>query len=77
MLKAAPAEQRPATVAFVTAEDPNTSQLEEILKRDLGALGIKTVHQSTYAADASSFDAIANNGQERGARPGRQRLDRR
>jgi branched-chain amino acid transport system substrate-binding protein len=60
MLKAAPADQRPATVAFVTAEDPNTSQLEEILKRDLEALGIKTVHQSTYSAEATSFDAIAN-----------------
>ena len=60
MLKAAPADQRPATVAFVTAEDPNTSQLEEILKRDLEALGMKTVYQSTYAAENTNFDSIAN-----------------
>ncbi len=59
-LKAAPAGERPATVAFVTAEDPNTSQLEEILKRDLEALGLKTVYQSTYAAENTNFDSIAN-----------------
>lgn len=60
MIAAAPADQRPKTVAFVTVEDPNTTQFEKILKRDLEGLGIKTVHQATYAADASSFDAIAN-----------------
>ncbi len=60
MLKRAPADQRPKTVAFVTVDDPNTTQLEEILKRDLGALGIRTVLSSTYAQDATNFDAIVN-----------------
>jgi branched-chain amino acid transport system substrate-binding protein len=60
MLQAAPEDQRPKTVAYVTVEDPNTTQLETILKKDLEALGLKTVHAATYAADASNFDAIAN-----------------
>jgi branched-chain amino acid transport system substrate-binding protein len=60
MISEAPSEQRPQTVAFVTVEDPNTTQLEEILREDLEALGLETVHQATYAADASNFDAIAN-----------------
>jgi branched-chain amino acid transport system substrate-binding protein len=60
MIQAAPEDQRPKTVAYVTVEDPNTTQLETILKKDLEALGLKTVHAATYAADASNFDAIAN-----------------
>jgi branched-chain amino acid transport system substrate-binding protein len=60
MIEAAPEDQRPKTVAYVTVEDPNTTQLEKILKEDLEALGLKTVHSATYAADASNFDAIAN-----------------
>ena len=60
MIEAAPEGKRPETVAFVTAEDPNTTQLEGILKKDLEALGVKTVHSATYAADASNFDSIAN-----------------
>ena len=60
MIEEAPEDQRPKTVAYVTAEDPNTTQLEEILKADLEALGLETVHSATYAADASNFDSIAN-----------------
>jgi branched-chain amino acid transport system substrate-binding protein len=60
MIADAPEDQRPTTVAYVTVEDPNTTQLEKILKADLEALGLKTVHSATYAADASNFDAIAN-----------------
>ena len=60
MIGEAPEAQRPKTVAYVTAEDPNTTQLEKILKEDLEALGLETVHAATYAADASNFDAIAN-----------------
>lgn len=60
MIQNAPAAERPQTVAYVTVEDPNTTQLEKILKRELGALGVKTVHSATYAADASNFDSIAN-----------------
>ena len=60
MIEAAPEGERPKTVAYVTVEDPNTTQLEKILKQDLEALGLKTVHAETYAADASNFDSIAN-----------------
>ena len=60
MIEATPEAQRPKTVAYVTVEDPNTTQLEKILKEELGALGVKTVHSATYAADASNFDSIAN-----------------
>jgi branched-chain amino acid transport system substrate-binding protein len=60
MIEEAPEAQRPKTVAYVTVEDPNTTQLEKILKADLEALGLETVHSATYAADASNFDAIAN-----------------
>ncbi|HTE59752.1 MAG TPA: amino acid ABC transporter substrate-binding protein, partial [Solirubrobacteraceae bacterium] len=60
MIQEAPEAQRPKTVAYVTVEDPNTTQFEKILKEDLEALGLETVHATTYAADASNFDAIAN-----------------
>lgn len=60
MLSEAPADQRPKTAAFVTVEDPNTTQFEEILTGDLEKLGIKTVLSETYAPDAQNFDSIAN-----------------
>ena len=67
LLRRTPDAQRPETVAFVTVDDPNTTQLEEILTRDLEALGIRTVLSSTYAQDATNFDAIVN--KVKGANP--------
>ena len=60
MIEEAPEDQRPKTVAFVTAEDPNTTPARGDPQGDLEALGLETVHSATYAADASNFDAIAN-----------------
>lgn len=60
MVKGMPADQLPKTAAYVTVEDPNTTQLEKILKTDLEGLGVKTVDTSGYAADNTNFDAIAN-----------------
>jgi len=55
-----PAADRPKTVALVQQEDPVTKQTAAIFKEKLAALGVKTVHDSTYAPDTSNFDTIAN-----------------
>jgi branched-chain amino acid transport system substrate-binding protein len=55
-----PAAQRPKAAAYVTQDDPNTSQATKLFKQQLENLGVKAVYDSTYAPDASNFDAIAN-----------------
>jgi branched-chain amino acid transport system substrate-binding protein len=55
-----PAAQRPKTAAYVTQDDPNTSEATKIMKERLAKLGVKSVYDSTYAPDTSNFDAIGN-----------------
>ena len=55
-----PADKRPATMALVQADDPNTSQAADLFKQRLGDLGVETVYDETYAPDTSNFDTIAN-----------------
>ena len=55
-----PADQRPATAAYVTVEDPNTTQAAAIFKAKLEALGVVTVNESNYTQDTTNFDVIAN-----------------
>jgi branched-chain amino acid transport system substrate-binding protein len=55
-----PAAQRPRKAAYVTQDDPNTSQATKLFKERLEKLGVSTVYNSTYAPDTSNFDAIAN-----------------
>lgn len=59
-IAALPAAQRPRTAAFVTQDDPNTSEATKLFKDQLAKLGVKSVYDSTYAPDTSNFDAIAN-----------------
>ncbi|MHA6764264.1 amino acid ABC transporter substrate-binding protein [Streptacidiphilus sp. PAMC 29251] len=59
-IAALPAAQRPKTAAFVTQDDPNTSEAVKLFKTELAKLGVKSVYDSTYAPDTSNFDAIAN-----------------
>ncbi|WP_405059432.1 amino acid ABC transporter substrate-binding protein [Kribbella sp. NBC_01505] len=55
-----PADQRPKTLALVQLDDPNTTQAAKLFGERLGALGVKTVYNKTYAPDTSNFDTIAN-----------------
>ncbi|MFF1822930.1 amino acid ABC transporter substrate-binding protein [Kribbella sp. NPDC058245] len=55
-----PAAQRPKTLALVQLDDPNTTQAAKLFGERLGALGVKTVYNKTYAPDTSNFDTIAN-----------------
>lgn len=60
LIEGMPEEERPATAAYVTAEDPNTTQAAGIFQEKLEALGVETVLESNYTTDTTNFDAIAN-----------------
>jgi branched-chain amino acid transport system substrate-binding protein len=60
LIEALPAAERPKSLALVQSDDPNTTQAAGIFKEKLGALGVKTVYDKTYAPDTSNFDTIAN-----------------
>jgi branched-chain amino acid transport system substrate-binding protein len=60
LIQGLPAAKRPKTVAFVTQDDPNTSEAAGLFKTQLAGLGVRSVYNSTYAPDTSNFDAIAN-----------------
>src|SRR5882757_3564169 len=60
LIQAMPAAQRPKTAAYVTQDDPNTSEATALFKQELAKLGVSTVYSSTYSPDTSNFDAIAN-----------------
>jgi branched-chain amino acid transport system substrate-binding protein len=54
------ASERPKSVAFIQADDPNTSQAAKIFEDRLKPLGVRAVYNKTYAPDTSNFDTIAN-----------------
>ena len=54
-----PASQRPATAAYVTADDPSASPSVAVFKARLSALGIRTVYSQTYDPSMTNFDTIA------------------
>lgn len=60
LIEAMPEGERPATAAYVTVEDPNTTQAAGIFKERLEELGVETVNESNYTSDTTNFDAIAN-----------------
>jgi branched-chain amino acid transport system substrate-binding protein len=55
-----PASKRPKTAAYPTLDDPFAIPVLEGIRKKFEAAGIKTVHKSTYPADTSNFDSIAN-----------------
>jgi branched-chain amino acid transport system substrate-binding protein len=59
-IAALPAAQRPKTAAYVTQDDPNTSEATKLFSQQLAKLGVKSVYNSTYSPDTSNFDPIAN-----------------
>jgi branched-chain amino acid transport system substrate-binding protein len=57
---ALPSDQRPATAAYLTQDDPSVSDAIAIFQQKFEALGIKTVYNETYAPDTSTFDSVAS-----------------
>jgi branched-chain amino acid transport system substrate-binding protein len=55
-----PADKRPKTAAYPTLDDPFAVPVLEGIRKKFEAAGIKTVQKSTYPADTSNFDSIAN-----------------
>lgn len=55
-----PEGQRPKTAAYPTLDDPFAIPVLEGIREKFEAAGIKTVQKSTYPADTSNFDSIAN-----------------
>ncbi|GGM78645.1 amino acid ABC transporter substrate-binding protein [Dactylosporangium sucinum] len=60
LIESMPAAERPQTLALVQIDDPNTTQAAGLFKQQLGALGVRTVYDETYAPDTSNFDSIAS-----------------
>ncbi len=60
LIKKLPEAERPDTLALIQLDDPNTKQAAGLFKKQLGALGVKTVIDKTYAPETTSFDTIAN-----------------
>jgi branched-chain amino acid transport system substrate-binding protein len=60
LIEQMPEAERPATMALVQMDDPNTTQAAGLFEERLGALGVETVFNETYAPDTSNFDTIAN-----------------
>jgi branched-chain amino acid transport system substrate-binding protein len=54
-----PPAQRPKTAAYVTQDDPSASVAVAVFKKQLQALGIKTLYNQTYDPSTSNFDTIA------------------
>jgi branched-chain amino acid transport system substrate-binding protein len=55
-----PEDQRPKTAAYPTLDDPFAQPVVEGIKEKLEPAGIRTVYESTYPADTTNFDSIAN-----------------
>jgi branched-chain amino acid transport system substrate-binding protein len=59
-VKSLPADQRPATAAYPTQDDPFAAPVIESMQKQLEAVGVKTVYSSTYPADTTNFQSIAS-----------------
>jgi branched-chain amino acid transport system substrate-binding protein len=59
-IKSLPADQRPATAAYPTQDDPFAAPVIESMRKQLEAVGVKTVYSSTYPADTTNFQSIAS-----------------
>ena len=55
-----PEDQRPKTAAYPSLDDPFAIPVLEGIREKFEAAGIRTVQKSTYPADTSNFDSIAN-----------------
>jgi branched-chain amino acid transport system substrate-binding protein len=59
-IKSLPADQRPATAAYPTQDDPFAAPVISSMQKQLEAVGVKTVYSSTYPADTTNFQSIAS-----------------
>jgi branched-chain amino acid transport system substrate-binding protein len=59
-IKSLPEDQRPKTAAYPTQDDPFTTPVIESMQEQLEALGVQTVYNTTYPADATNFQTIAS-----------------
>jgi branched-chain amino acid transport system substrate-binding protein len=55
-----PENQRPATAAYPTLDDPFAAPNVEGIRLALEEAGIETVYEETYAIDTKNFDTIVN-----------------
>ncbi|MFJ4686666.1 amino acid ABC transporter substrate-binding protein [Streptomyces sp. NPDC091377] len=55
-----PADQRPETAAYPTQDDPNTDVTIEEFRKELTALGVRSVYDEKYAPETVNFDPIAS-----------------
>lgn len=62
-----PEDQRPATAAYPTLDDPFAGPVIEGAEEMLSEAGIETVYRDTYPATTENFDAIVNAIVESGA----------
>ncbi|MBM2614484.1 amino acid ABC transporter substrate-binding protein [Actinoplanes sp. LDG1-06] len=58
-IKSLPEDQKPKTAAYPTQDDPFAAPVIESMQKQLEALGVQTVYQSTYPADTTNFQAVA------------------
>src|SRR6266516_1238820 len=54
-----PAEQRPATAAYPSQDDPFAQPVIDGVRKQLETIGIKTVYSKVYPPDTGNFDTIA------------------
>src|SRR5689334_3848232 len=59
-VKSLPADQRPATAAYPTQDDPFAAPVIQSMQQQLEGLGVQTVFSSTYPADTTNFQPIAS-----------------
>ncbi|MCX4911691.1 amino acid ABC transporter substrate-binding protein [Streptomyces sp. NBC_00878] len=59
-IRSLPADQRPKTAAYPTQDDPNTDVTVAEFRKELTALGVKSVYSEKYAPDTVNFDSIAS-----------------
>jgi branched-chain amino acid transport system substrate-binding protein len=59
-VKNLPADQRPKTAAYATQDDPFTKPVIDSMRKQLEALGAKTVYSSVYPAKTTNFQTVAS-----------------
>jgi branched-chain amino acid transport system substrate-binding protein len=58
-VKSLPPDQKPATAAFLTQDDPFTRPAIESLQKQLEEAGVKTVYSQIYPANTTNYQPIA------------------
>ena len=59
-IESLPEDQRPATAAYPTQDDPFTKPVIDTIQARLEELGVETVYSKVYPPDTTNFDSIGN-----------------